>query len=188
MAYPITLGKSQQGFGYLAVLFIALILAIYSGVAYERLDTIMRRDKEQEWLFVGKQYQQAIASYYNQPPDGVKVLPDSVDELVEDKRFLRAKHHLRKVYLDPMTGGSWLLLQNENHKIIGVGSNATTPVLQSAKLAELSESLGQSETISASTNYSEIKFIFVPSENVQDEESEELGSGMGIEKPTEDAE
>ncbi len=160
MARPIILGsyQAQRGFGYIAVIFIALVLATFSGVAYEQLDTVMRRDKENEWMFVGKQYQQAIKSYYNQSPDGLKELPASVDDLVKDRRFISATHHLRRLYADPITGGDWLILTNEEGRIKGVVSRATTPILQAAKMAALDKI--EAENINT---YADAKFIFIPS-------------------------
>ena len=152
----------QRGFGYLAVLFIAFILAIMAGTTYEQLETVMRRDKEQEWLFVGKQYQQAIASYYNNSPNGLKELPNSLDDLISDRRFLRPMHHLRKRYIDPVTGADWLPLKNEQGRISGVVSSSNTPVLQSALVESMAESTPTTEGRAAIITYAEIKYEFLP--------------------------
>jgi type II secretory pathway pseudopilin PulG len=64
-----------------------------------------QRDKERELLFVGNEFRQAIAAYYQKSP-GTKAYPKTLDELVEDKRFPVPQHHLRRVYRDPMTGSA----------------------------------------------------------------------------------
>lgn len=156
MARPITLGSQQQGgFGYLAVLLIVLVLAVAMGATYERIDTVMQREKEQEWLFAGKQYRQAITSYYNKSPSGFKELPNSIDDLLQDKRFVATTRHLRKPFADPLTGGDWVLERDENQKIIGVYSQSTATVLQISQLLDV-----EVDNLIEAATYADIKFLF----------------------------
>ena len=180
MAQPTTPGKFQTGFGYITVLFIAMILAIFSGTAYEQLDTVVRRDKEQEWLFVGKQYQQAIKRYYNNSPNGFKELPKSIDDLVNDKRFLNTQHYLRKSYVDPITGGDWTLIKNEQGGITGVVSSANLPILQIAQAQAFESNNNQLDSF-PSYFYNKIKFEFKHENTPSSEENKE--ENTGIEKP-----
>lgn len=151
--------KLHSGFGYLAVLFIVMLLAIAMGATYEQIDTLVKREKEQELLFAGKQYQQALASYYHQSPGGLKELPASLDDLLLDKRFISTKRHLRKRFLDPITGGDWGLIKNENDQIKGVYSTSNAQVLQTARL--LNNNTSDTGLVQ---KYSDIKFEFIPSE------------------------
>jgi type II secretory pathway pseudopilin PulG len=156
MARFITLGRQQQrGFGYLAVLLIVLMLALALGTAFERMDTVIKREKEQEWLFAGQQYKQAIASYYNQSPNGLKELPTSIDELLLDRRFVATTRHLRKAFADPITGGDWAIIRDENQKIKGVYSKSNAPVLQIAQLWQV-----EIDSLVESSTYADIKFEF----------------------------
>lgn len=157
MAHPIILGSAsrqqQRGFGYLAVLLIVLMLAVALGTTYERMDTVMKREKEQEWLFAGQQYRQAIASYYQKSPNGLKELPTSLDDLLLDRRFITTTRHLRKRFADPITGGDWALIVDDNQKIKGVYSRSNAPVLQIAQLVNVDiDNLVQAAT------YTDIKF------------------------------
>lgn len=157
MARPTILGSAgrqqQRGFGYLAVLLIVLMLAVALGTAYERMDTVIKREKEQEWLFAGQQYRQAIASYYQKSPNGFKELPTSLDDLLLDRRFVTTTRHLRKRFADPMTGGDWALILDDNQKIKGVYSKSNAPVLQIAQLLNVDiDNLVQTAT------YTDIKF------------------------------
>ena len=180
MAQPTTPGKFQTGFGYITVLFIAMILAIFSGTAYEQLDTVVRRDKEQEWLFVGKQYQQAVKSYYNNSPNGLKELPKSIDNLVNDKRFLNTQHYLRQSYVDPITGGDWILITNEQGGMTGVVSSANLPILQIAQ-AQVVESNNNQLDSFPSYFYNKIKFEFKHENTPSNEENKE--ENTNTEKP-----
>jgi hypothetical protein len=161
MAHPTMLGsfysQQQRGFGYLAVLLIVLMLAVALGTTFERIDTVMKREREQEWFFAGKQYQQAIASYYNKSPNGIKELPTSVDDLLLDRRFVSAVRHLRKRFADPITGGDWTLVIDENQKIKGVYSESDLPILQTAQFT-----MGAAENSEQAPTYADIKFEFTP--------------------------
>jgi hypothetical protein len=172
MARPITLGSAsrqrQGGFGYLAVLLIVLMLAVALGTTYERMDTVMKREREQEWFFAGKQYQQAIASYYNKSPNNIKELPTSVDELLLDRRFVSPTRHLRKRFADPITGGDWTLVVDENQKIKGVYSESELPILQTAQFMLAATDSSEPELV-----YNDIKFEFLPAQQTPEPEQAE---------------
>jgi DNA-binding CsgD family transcriptional regulator len=84
-----------------------------------------QREYETELLWVGGQYRQAIESYFNGTPMGVKQLPGKLEDLIEDKRFPKPRRHLRKIYTDPMRPGKPLEVLMQGQKIIGVHSLAT---------------------------------------------------------------
>ncbi len=83
-----------------------------------------QREAEAELLWVGQQYRQAIESYYNATPGGVKRLPTKVEELLEDKRFPTPRRHLRQAYGDPILPGESIRLIVRAEQIVGVRSNA----------------------------------------------------------------
>lgn len=113
----------QQGFGYLTVLFMVVVMSIGMTAATLHIDTVMKREREKELLFIGRQFQDALTSYYHKSPQGIKSLPTSLDELVDDKRSAATQHHLRKLYFDPMTqSAEWGTERNEYNQIISVYS------------------------------------------------------------------
>ncbi|RZS58021.1 type II secretion system protein [Sphaerotilus mobilis] len=83
-----------------------------------------QREAEAELLWVGQQYRQAIESYYNATPGGVKKLPVRVEELLEDKRFPTSRRHLRQAYGDPLRPGAALKLIVRADQLVGVRSEA----------------------------------------------------------------
>jgi type II secretory pathway pseudopilin PulG len=83
--------------------------------------TAVQRDKEAELLFVGKQYRQAIASYY---ASGQREFPARLEDLLLDPRFPNVRRHLRRLYPDPMTGGTQWGLVKLGDRIAGVYSLA----------------------------------------------------------------
>lgn len=148
--------RFQTGLAYLAVLFLVAAISISMAIVAQNEDTQLKREKELDWLFMGKQYQRAIESYYHQSPDGIKTLPNKIEDLLLDKRFIAPVRHLRKIYGDPLNNQrDWVLIKNQEDQIIGVYSQSQEPLLSTKIIAEYSDGLtGQA------AGYADIKFIF----------------------------
>lgn len=111
----------QRGFTYIGLLFVVMVFgAGLAGVSVV-WHTAARRDKEAELLFVGKQYRQAIASYY---ASGQREFPARLEDLLQDPRFPGVKRHLRRLYPDPITGAAEWGLVKLGDRIVGVYSLA----------------------------------------------------------------
>jgi type II secretory pathway pseudopilin PulG len=82
----------------------------------------VRVEKENELLFRGMAYMNAIKSYYS-ASTGRKEFPQSMEYLLSDPRF-PAKRHIRKLYKDPITGGDWVLVTGSAGGICGVASGS----------------------------------------------------------------
>lgn len=98
----------------LLVLLIALALGGIALMAAVDVWSLARqRAQEQELLFVGNQYRQAIQRYYFGAPAGSpRSLPLSLANLLEDDRYPVPVRHLRRLYPDPITGSDdWGLLR-----------------------------------------------------------------------------
>ena len=125
--------KSQHGVVLLTVLVFILLSALAASALVVRYDTDRRREKEAELLFAGAQYRKAIASYYGTiPPGRARSLPPTLEALVTDNRFPTPMHHLRRMYVDPMTGkADWDLIPGPGG-FVGVRSRSDlAPVKQS---------------------------------------------------------
>lgn len=95
----------QAGFTYLWVLLLVAFMGVGLTVAVDIDSTSTQRDKEKELLGIGRQFRSAIGRYYEtQIPNGKKEYPVSLDDLLKDKRAPGIKRHLRKIFIDPMTG------------------------------------------------------------------------------------
>jgi type II secretory pathway pseudopilin PulG len=82
-----------------------------------------QRERERELLFVGAQYRQAIATYYERTPGVVKRYPMKLEDLLLDSRFPNIERYLRRFYPDPMTGNpQWGLIEAPGGGIMGVYS------------------------------------------------------------------
>lgn len=116
---------AQGGFTYIGLLLAIAILGFALAAAGVVWHTQAQREREQELLFIGHQFQAAIRSYYVSKSGGTMRYPQSLDELLQDERGPVPRHHLRKLFIDPMTGAAdWTLLQVEGVGITGVASSA----------------------------------------------------------------
>lgn len=106
----------------LALLIFLTILGLAVTKTAEVWSTALTREREQELLFVGEQYRKAIERYYYATSGPNKMLPHTLDELIQDDRFPKPQRHLRKLYLDPVgDGDAWGVLR-QGQRIIGVYS------------------------------------------------------------------
>lgn len=81
---------------------LALVAAIEVGA------TARQREREQELLFAGDQYRQAIERYYwSAPPGTHRILPAGIEQLLLDDRYPQPLQHLRRAYADPFGEPEW---------------------------------------------------------------------------------
>jgi type II secretory pathway pseudopilin PulG len=121
---------SLRGFTYLGVLFIVSLLALSAAAASAVWSVVQQRDKEVELVFAGRQFAAAIERYRARSDRlaevPARVYPDSLDALLSDDRALLPMHHLRRLYIDPMTGeAQWGLIRLPGGGIVGVHSLST---------------------------------------------------------------
>ena len=82
-----------------------------------------QRLKEDELIQIGNEMVWAIGDYYQNPPGTAKSYPKSLDDLVEDKRFVGTHRHLRRIYTDPLTlQAQWGTIIAPQGGIVGVYS------------------------------------------------------------------
>jgi len=112
----------NKGFTYIGLLLLIAISGVGLSVAGMSWQYQVRAEKEKQLLFVGAEFRNALKSYYTSTPDAAKVYPSSLNDLLLDKRLPNIKRHLRKIYLDPMTGkADWGLVTQQGH-IVGIYS------------------------------------------------------------------
>jgi len=128
----------QAGFTYVLVLFLVALVGLGLASAATVYSTIAKRERENQLLFVGQQFRDALESYAAQTPQGSVPFPKSLDELLRDPRYPVVKRHLRKLYVDPMTGTTtWGFERNAAGGIIGVFSTAREAPLRQELPQEL---------------------------------------------------
>lgn len=115
--------KAERGYTYVAVLIVLVVLAMGAQVATIPAKSALIRNDEAELLFRGQAYVAAIESYRN-AIKGDKSLPQNLEDLIEDRRAGR-RRHIRRLYDDPLRGGAWEILRNDEGRITGAASNAS---------------------------------------------------------------
>lgn len=141
----------------LAVLVFIFVSCLAAGVAAASAHTEMQRDKEEQLLFAGMQIRAAILSYYGSiPPGGVRTLPPDLEALLNDNRFATPRHHLRRLYSDPMTGNAQWTLVLAGGSLVGVHSRSA---LRPLRIHDFP--LG-CEGCTGAARYEEWKFVIRP--------------------------
>jgi type II secretory pathway pseudopilin PulG len=114
---------SCSGFTYLGVMFIVGVLALTASAAGVVWSTAQRRDNERELVFVGRQFQAAIERYRQSTTGAQTPYPRTLQELLRDDRAIVPQRHLRRLFVDPITGNAqWGLIQLPGGGIVGVHS------------------------------------------------------------------
>ena len=115
--------RAVAGYTYLGVLFIVSVLAMTAAAASVVWHIAQERDDERELVFIGRQFEAAIDRYHAHAVDPAQPYPRRLEDLLRDDRSIVPQHHLRRLYVDPMTGEAhWGLLRLPDGGIVGVHS------------------------------------------------------------------
>ena len=146
---------SSKGFTYIGVLAILAVMMIAMSAVAQIWHTQMQRENEQELLFIGNQFRNAIGRYHQESGRG---FPPSLQALLGtdgDVKF--NKRYLRKIYRDPLTGSdTWGLVLGNDAQIVGVYSLSDMKSYKQAGFAE------RDSAFEGKTKYSEWQFVFAP--------------------------
>ncbi len=148
---------NSKGFTYLTALMLVMIMSIMLGIIGQSWKTVMQREQEEELLFRGMQYKEAITRWYKPRPgqnlNAVKPLRELKD-LLQDPYSLTTVRYLRRLYTDPVTGKEWSVISDPNRGISGVYSPSTAKPMKTGGFPdELSAFAGKE-------SYSDWKFIY----------------------------
>ncbi|HMA10220.1 MAG TPA: type II secretion system protein [Ramlibacter sp.] len=113
--------RRECGFTYLGVLFLMVLMGLGLAGTAQLWSIASRRAHERELLWIGNQYARALKSYYEQSP-GTRQYPLRLEDLLVDSRFPVPRHHLRQLYVDPVTRDGWGVILNPDGRIGGVHS------------------------------------------------------------------
>ena len=153
--------RRESGLTYLVVLFfVAASSAMLAATAviwsHER-----QRQKEEELIWIGNQFREAIGLYYQRTPGAVKRYPGMLEDLLEDKRYLTLARYLRQIYRDPMTGkAQWGLIPAPDGGFMGVRSLSEARPMKTANFPS-------ALTSAATERYTDWTFAYVPPTSVK---------------------
>lgn len=148
--------QQQIGFTFIGILIIVALSGIALSIVGNVWHQSSQRERERELLFIGDQYRNAILSYYESTPSGVKQYPKTLDDLILDKRYPVIKRHLRKLYADPMSKQPWGLIKQQG-LIVGLYSQSHQTAIKKSGFPNAYESFAEA------TTYDEWKFVGIHS-------------------------
>jgi type II secretory pathway pseudopilin PulG len=148
---------AESGFSYMGLLIAVALLGVGLASAGELWRTAAKREREQELLFAGREFRNAIESYYSASGVGPPRYPRSFDELLEDRRGAAQRRHLRRVYADPMTRkADWELVEAPGGGFAGVRSVSQERPMKTAGF------VGPEAKFEGAERYAGWKFVFEP--------------------------
>ncbi len=116
--------RRSAGWAYMWML-ITVALTGLAGTAVLEIDaTISQREREKELIFIGHQFRAALQRYREATPIGIQAspYPTTLEALLDDRRSGASKRHLRKIYIDPMTGNAQWGIERLEGRIVAIHS------------------------------------------------------------------
>lgn len=149
--------RSSSGFTMLAVLAALTLLGLsLQGVMWV-VSTQTQREREWELLQVGAEIRAAIGRYVESSPGVAPQWPPSLEALLDDRRSVSLRRHLRRVYPDPLTrSADWGIVRAPDGGVAGVFSKSEARPIREGGLDLAMFGLGPA------ARYSEWRFVYVP--------------------------
>ena len=146
--------RCQQGFTYLSLVILLAILGLVGAAALKVEALLARAAAEQELLEIGAAFSAALDSYAAATPQGKPTQPPTLQDLLTDNRFPTIRRHLRKLFVDPISGkAQWgVTYVGDKLGVIGVYSLSQA---QPLKLANFDDRFQNFEN---KTHYADWKF------------------------------
>ena len=149
--------RRHDGFTYLALLFTVAAMSALLAVTGMLWSSAQQRLKEHELLFIGNAYRNAIATYYEKAPGTLKGYPQTLEDLLLDKRQLAVVRYLRRSYVDPMTlSAQWGTVSASDGGIKGVYSLSGTVPMKRIGFS------GADKEFESAISYSGWQFVYEP--------------------------
>jgi type II secretory pathway pseudopilin PulG len=147
----------EAGFNYIGLMILVAVTGVALAAAGEVWQVSLKREKEQELLFVGNQFRNALTLYYQSSAPQGKRFPMSLEDLLRDPRTPALRRYLRKIYVDPITGTpEWGLIKGPGGEIYGVHSLSDDEPVKKAGFEKINRNL------EGKSRYSEWIFVYSP--------------------------
>jgi type II secretory pathway pseudopilin PulG len=118
--------RRQEGVTLLGLLITITILGVVAAAAVNVSALLERRQAEQELLWVGNAYRDALVRYYSSPSAVASRYPRTLTDLLRDPRQPTTQRYLRQLYFDPITGkNDWVLVASPDGGIACIHSRST---------------------------------------------------------------
>ena len=131
-------GKQRQhGSVFMGMLVTVAVVAVMLMETGTLWSSVLQRERELELLARGNEIRRAIGLYYK----AGNAFPQSLEDLVLDRRQPTVKRYLRRVYADPLTGTTeWGVVPGPGDTIMGVFSQAKGTPFKQGNFAVINQS------------------------------------------------
>jgi len=144
--------RRQAGFTYLGLIIFVAIIGMVGAATLKIGALLQRAAAEEELLEIGAAFSAALDSYAAATPPGASPYPPSLKELLKDPRVPGVRRHLRKIFVDPVTGkAEWgvVFLGEGTSGVVAVHSLSNAPPLKIANFDSRFAGLDNADTLSA---------------------------------------
>ncbi|WP_229509287.1 type II secretion system protein [Massilia sp. CCM 8734] len=124
--------QRAHGFTYLGLIILVTIIGLVGAASLKVGSLMQRAAAEEELLAIGAAFSDALRSYAAATPPGQPQQPPTLQELLKDPRFPGTRRHLRKIFVDPITGkAEWgVMYVGDKQGVLGVYSLSDAPPLK----------------------------------------------------------
>jgi type II secretory pathway pseudopilin PulG len=161
MASPMRCGsrpRAARGVTYFGVLILVTLIGLSLALAAELVSHAVQRDNEQQLLWVGHAYRDAIEGYYRKHGR----YPANLQALLADPTGTVPEHYLRSLYPDPMTGEAvWTESKAPDGGVMGVASRSPKAPIKIARFDD------DDVDFDKATSYADWKFVYDPNAKLQ---------------------
>lgn len=106
-------GARSGGFTYIGLVVLLAILGLVAAAGMKTGSLMQRAAAEEELLEIGAAFSEALRSYAAATPKGQPQQPPNLEALLKDPRFPGVRRHLRRIFVDPVTGkAEWGVMAN----------------------------------------------------------------------------
>jgi hypothetical protein len=119
------LEQAQRGFVMALTLLLLMVVTSVMLLMARRWELEEKSVRERDLYWMGGQFAAALGSYALATPAGMSPAPRELADLLRDDRGPALRQHLRRLYVDPMTGRTdWAVVRAPDGAIVGVHSRS----------------------------------------------------------------
>lgn len=140
----------QAGFTYLGLVILVTVIGMVGALTLKADALLRRAAAEEELLEIGAMFSNALQSYASVTPRGQSAQPSSLQDLLLDPRLPEPRRHLRKIFVDPLTGkAEWgIIYASDNRGVIAVYSLSQAKPLKASNFDSRFSGFDNKERIS----------------------------------------